>query len=130
MDAKATIREVLLADEQLRELLPNRKSFLKVSDMSGDVKTPCITFRDGPTVNLDENLMEHNVYMRIYDHPENGTININDIAIRIKELIHLKELPLRDGRFVKCKFVSTLGELEDPAYGLTFVQYQYKVLGI
>lgn len=130
MDAKATIREVLIADEIMRDLLPNRKSFLKSGDMTGDTKTPVLTFRDGPMVNMDERLFQHEVYVRIYDQPKNGTINISAIGLRMKELIHLKELPLQDGRFVKAKLNNTLGELEDPAFGLTFVEYQFRVLDI
>ncbi len=130
IDGKATIRDVLMEDAIIRDLLPNRKSFIKVGDMTGETKVPVITFRDGPSVNLEERLFQHEVYIRIYDEPKNGTINISAIGRRIVELIHLQVLPLEDGQFIKCKLNNTLGELEDPAYNKTFVEYQFRILAI
>lgn len=130
IDGKATIREVLMADDILRDLLPNRKSFLKVGDLNGETKMPALTFRDGPTVNLDQRLFQHEIYVRIYDEPQNGTINISEIGRRLVQLIHLQELPLTDGRFIQCKLNNTLGELEDPTIRKTFVEYQFRILAI
>lgn len=130
IDAKATIREILIADSELRDLLPNRKSFLKSGDMTGETKTPVLTFRDGPLVGLGERLWQKDVYVRVYDEPKMGTINIDKIGRRMQELLHLKELQLQDGVPVQCKLNSTLGELEDPAFHKTFVQYQFRVLAL
>lgn len=130
IDGKATIREVLMADEVLRELLPNRKVFLKTGDLNGETKMPAITFRDGPSVNMDQRLFQHEIYVRIYDDSQNGTINISQIGRRIVELIHLADLPLRDGRFIQCKLNNTLGELEDPNIRKTFVEYQFRILAL
>lgn len=129
-DAKATIRDILKADSIMRDLLPNGKSFIKAGDMNGSHKMPVLTFRDGPLVNLEERLFQHEVYVRVYDDPKNGTININAIGKRMADLLNLQELPLQDGRFVKCKLNNTLGELEDPAYNKTFVEYQFRVLAL
>ena len=130
IDAKATIREVLIADSQMRDLVVNRKAFLKAGDMTGEQKMPALTFRDGPLVNLGERLWQKDVYVRVYDEPANGTINIDKIGRRMAELLHLQELKLQDGVPVKCKLMSTLGELEDPAFNKTFVQYQFRVLAL
>lgn len=130
IDAKATIREVLMADSIMRDLLPNRKAFLKAGDMSGETKMPALTFRDGPLVNLGERLWQKDVYVRVYDDPKMGTINTDKIGKRMAELLHLHQLNLQDGVSVKCKLMSTLGELEDPAFHKTFVQYQFRVLAL
>lgn len=130
IDGKATIRDVLMADDLLRDMLPSRKSFLKVGDLNGETTLPALTFREGPIVSMDQRLYQHEIYVRIYDEPQNGTINISPIGKRMYDLLHLKDLPLIDGRFVKCKLNNTLGELEDPNIHKTFVEYQFRILAL
>lgn len=129
-DAKATIREIFLRDSKLRELLPNRKSLLKAGDMSGETKMPAVTFRDGPLVPVGDRVWQQEVYVRIYDEPKNGTINIGPIGMRMKDLIHLQKFELQDGVFVEARLNNTLGELEDPAFDKTFVEYQFRVIAL
>jgi len=130
IDAKATIRDVLKADSIMRDLLPNGKSFLKAGDMNGETKMPALTFRDGPLVNLGDRLWQKEVYVRVYDEPKMGTINIDKLGRRMADLLNMQELALHDGVHVQCKLMSTLGEMEDPAYKKTFVQYQFRVLAL
>lgn len=129
-DAKAVIKDVLLADQVLREMLPNRKSIYPMGKISGESKMPAIMMQDGPIVNLEENLLQNEIYIRVYDEPELGTININPIGQRIFDLIHQKRLPLENGQFIKCKFYNTTGELEDQSLHRRFVEYQYRILSI
>ena len=130
IDGKATIREILMADSTIRNLFPNGKVFLKAGDLNGETKMPAMTFREGPTVNLEERLFQHEIYIRVYDEPQMGTINISAVGRRMVELLHLQNLPLHDGQFVKCKLNNTLGELEDPNIKKTFVEYQFRILAI
>lgn len=130
IDGKATIREILMADTIIRDLFPNGKVFLKPGDLNGETKMPAMTFRDGPIVNLDERLFQHEVYIRVYDEPQMGTINISAVGRRMRDLLHLQTLPLQDGTFIKCKLNNTLGELEDPNIKKTFVEYQFRILSI
>lgn len=129
-DAKAVVLDILRNDETLRNMLPNRNSFYRMGQLNGDSRLPAITFQDGPSVNLEENLFQSELYLRIYDDPLNGTINITPIGRRIMELLHQKQLNFEEGRFIKCKLNNTLGELEDQAIHKVFVEYQYRFLVI
>ena len=119
-----------MADATIRNIFPNGKVFLKAGDLNGETKMPAMTFREGPTVNMDERLFQHEVYIRVYDEPQMGTINISAVGRRMVELLHLQNIPLHDGQFVKCKLNNTLGELEDPNIKKTFVEYQFRILAI
>lgn len=130
IDAKAPILDILKNDDILKDMLPNNKSFKKMGDLDGETKLPVITFQLGPSVNLDENLFQNDLYLRVYDEPKMGTINISKIGKRIKDLLHKKEIPLNDGVFVKCKLNNTIGELEDQAFHKTFIEYQYRIFAI
>jgi len=129
-DAKAVIKDFLIEDSVIRELLPNRKSIYPMGKLVGDSKMPAVMLQDGPIINIDENLMQNDIYIRIYDDPEMGTINIYEIGNRIFEILHNKRLPLEHGQFIKCKFNNTTGELEDQSLHKRFVEYQYRILSI
>lgn len=129
-DAKAAIKDILIEDQELRDMLPNRKSIYPMGLIKGDSKMPAIMLQDGPIINQDENLMQNEVYIRVYDEPQMGTININPIQKRIFDLLHRKEIPVEGGRFIKCKFYNTSGELEDPTLSRRFVESRYRILTI
>jgi hypothetical protein len=129
-DTKAAVLDILKADSTLKNMLPNNRSFYRMGKIPGDAKLPAIMMRDGPSVNLDERLFRNELYIRIYDEPEMGTIRITPIGIRIKELLHLQNFQLKQGEFIKCKLNNTLGELEDQAYHKTFVEHQYRISSI
>lgn len=130
IDAKAAVLDILKGDTQLRDMLPNGKSFYRMGQIKGDTKLPAISFQTGPSVLLEENLYLNELYIRVYDEPEFGTMNIAPIGKRMHELLHKQQFPLDDGVFVKCKLNNTLGELEDQAIHKTFTEYQYRIYSI
>ena len=129
-DAKATIKDILQSDQVIRDLLPNGKSFYIMGALRGDSKLPALTFQDGPTISVGDRLFRTEIYVRVYDEPANGTINIHKIGSRMVELLHLKTMDLGMGRFIECRLNNTLGELDDQALGKRFVEYQFRVATI
>lgn len=130
IDAKAAVLDILRQDSTLRDMLPNAKSFYRMGQINGETKLPAISFQTGPSVLIEENLYLNELYLRVYDEPEMGTMNISPIGQRIKALLHQQRFSLDDGVFVKCKLNNTLGELEDQAIHKTFVEYQYRIYSI
>lgn len=129
-DAKAAIKDIFIEDPVLRDLLPNRKSIFPMGLISTETKMPAIMLADGPIVNVEENLLQNEIYIRVYDEPALGTININVIQSRIFTLLHKVQIPIEGGRFIKCKFYVTTGELEDQSLGRRFVESRYRILTI
>lgn len=126
-DAKAKIREILMADEAIRDVVPNNKVFYKMGDVKADGKFPALMFQDGPIVNLEMFSFRQDIYVRVYDEPANGTINIHKIGRRIKALLHLQEFTLEGDVLVESRLNNTLGELEDQALGKNFIEYQLRI---
>lgn len=129
-DAKAVVKDILIDDAELRDMLPNRKSIYPMGLVQADGKFPCIMLADGPIVNQDENLMQNEIYIRVYDDPALGTININPIQQRIFKLLHGVQMEIEGGRFIKSKFNNTSGELEDPSLSKRFVESRYRIFTI
>lgn len=129
-DAKAVVKDILIDDVEIRDMLPNRKSIYPMGHITGESKMPCIMLADGPIVNQDENLMQNEIYIRVYDDPALGTININPIQQRIFKLLHGVQLEIEGGRFIKSKFSNTSGELEDQSLSKRFVESRYRIFTI
>lgn len=129
-DAKATIRDILMGDDIIRDLLPNNKVFYKMGEVKPDGKFPALMFQDGPIVNLEHFSFRQDIYVRVYDEPQNGTIYINKIGNRMRKLLHLQQFTIEDDVMVECRLNNTLGELEDQTIGKNFVEYQFRITTI
>ena len=129
-DAKQVIARTLKADEELRDMLPNRKSIYPAGMLTGKGPWPAITIQEGPTVRNGEFLNVNEFYIRVYDEKPNGTIYIGKIGDRILELLDRAELELLRGRFIRCRFQDSLGELDDPSLDKNFVQYRYRIMSV
>ncbi len=128
--SKQSLYEILKADTTLRDMLGNNKSIVAAGLATGQTKTPFITLQEGPVVRVGDNLLREEYYVRVYDKKENASIYLNKIGTRIHQLLDKAEFSPVRGRVVTCRFESSLGELEDQALSLNFIEYQYQVLSI
>lgn len=128
--AKAVIASILKGDEELRDMLPNRKSIYPAGLLRGDSKYPAITIQAGPVVRDGEFKNINEFYVRVYDVEENGTIYIDKIGYRILQLLDRTEFEIERGRFIKSRFQDSLGELSDPSLDKHFIQYRYRITSV
>lgn len=126
-DAKAQIAKILKDDDDLRDLLGNRQSIVPAGNLTGTTKFPAVTIQEGPVVRDGEHKTINEFYIRAYDEKGKGTINIDRIGWRIHELLDRAEIPLTRGRFIKCRYNDSLGEMDDPQLNKNFVQYRYRI---
>lgn len=126
-NGKAVIAKILKTDEELRDLLPNRKSIVPAGMLTGESKWPAITIQEGPIVRDGSYKLITEYYIRVYDEKRNGSIFIDKIGYRIHQLLDDQQLELERGRFITCRFQDSLGELDDPTLNKNFIQYRYRI---
>ena len=104
-------------------------SILPMGIADGKTLKPFISIQDG-VANLtgEKRLVSSTFYIRVYNSPDKTFVQINQIADRVVELIHLYDFNLEDGVHVETKFESALQSATDQAMNLNFRELRFAML--
>lgn len=125
-DVKDKIYEKLKNDSTFVNMLASNKPFNKPSGTSSKVNSilpafkaksstmaPFVMIQGGSQIRSGDYLYTTVVYIRIYNKIEKTFVEIDEIANRAVELLHLQHLGLSEGVEVKMVRESVSGEFED-----------------
>jgi hypothetical protein len=87
---------------------------------------PFITIQGGVANQLGRRYSDETFYIRVYNDVDKSYVAINQIASRVKELLHLQDLDLGDMQHVETIYESSLAEATDQALELNFRELHFR----